>query len=35
VMLVGHYQMLATTLATLRVQPDAPRSSSRSSRVGS
>lgn len=25
VMLVGHYQMLATTLHALRVQPDAPR----------
>ena len=25
VMLVGHYEMLATTLGTLRVQPDAPR----------
>jgi len=24
-MLVGHYEMLATTLNTLRVQPDAPR----------
>ncbi|WP_121258895.1 carboxymuconolactone decarboxylase family protein [Nocardioides ferulae] len=24
-MLVGHYEMLATTLHTLRVQPDAPR----------
>jgi alkylhydroperoxidase family enzyme len=27
VMLVGHYEMLATTLGTLRVQPDAPRRS--------
>jgi alkylhydroperoxidase family enzyme len=26
VMLVGHYEMLATTLGTLRVQPDRPRS---------
>ena len=25
VMLVGHYEMLATTLGTLRVQPDRPR----------
>ena len=25
VMLVGHYTMLATTLTTLRVQPDRPR----------
>ena len=25
VMLVGHYEMLATTLGTLRVQPDSPR----------
>ena len=25
VMLVGHYQMLATTLTTLRVRPDRPR----------
>lgn len=24
-LLVGHYEMLATTLTTLRVQPDAPR----------
>jgi alkylhydroperoxidase family enzyme len=34
VMLVGHYEMLATTLGTLRVQPDRPRSRARS-RVGS
>jgi len=25
VMLVGHYQMLATTLTTLRISPDRPR----------
>ncbi len=25
VMLVGHYAMLATTLTTLRVEPDRPR----------
>ncbi|MDQ2678198.1 MAG: carboxymuconolactone decarboxylase family protein [Actinomycetota bacterium] len=25
VMLVGHYEMLATTILTLRIQPDAPR----------
>ena len=25
-LLVGHYEMLATTLNTLRVEPDAPRS---------
>ena len=25
VLLVGHYDMLATTLLTLRVQPDVPR----------
>jgi alkylhydroperoxidase family enzyme len=31
VMLVGHYDMLATTLITLRVQPDKP---SRLSRLG-
>jgi hypothetical protein len=24
-MLAGHYEMLATTIAALRIQPDAPR----------
>jgi len=27
VMLVGHYEMLATTIAALRIQPDVPRRS--------
>ena len=35
VMLVGHYEMLATTLGTLRVQPDRPRSSASSPKVTS